>query len=49
LQNLHSDGQFCIGQDSGIYWRLTEPREGKRRTGTSNNRKVSSAVESNGN
>lgn len=25
LQNLHPDGQFCIGQDSGIYWRITEP------------------------
>jgi hypothetical protein len=21
LQQLHFDGQFCIGQDSGIYWR----------------------------
>jgi Uma2 family endonuclease len=27
LQSLHPDGQFCIGQDSGIYWRLTEPPE----------------------
>ncbi|MUG92717.1 Uma2 family endonuclease [Scytonema sp. UIC 10036] len=27
LQELHSDGQYCIGQDSGIYWRLTEPPE----------------------
>ncbi len=27
LQKLHPDGQFTIGQDSGIYWRLTEPRE----------------------
>jgi Uma2 family endonuclease len=26
LQRLHPDGQFIIGQDSGIYWRLTEPR-----------------------
>lgn len=25
LQQLHPDGQFLIGQDSGIYWRLTEP------------------------
>jgi Uma2 family endonuclease len=25
LNALHSDGQYCIGQDSGIYWRLTEP------------------------
>ena len=32
LQKLHPDGQFTIGQDSAIYWRLTEPREnGKRR------------------
>jgi hypothetical protein len=20
LEQLHPDGQFCIGQDSGIYW-----------------------------
>jgi Uma2 family endonuclease len=25
LQQLHPDGDYCIGQDSGIYWRLTEP------------------------
>jgi Uma2 family endonuclease len=25
LQQLHPDGQYCIGQDSGIYWRLTDP------------------------
>lgn len=25
LQGLHADEQYCIGQDSGIYWRLTEP------------------------
>jgi len=25
LQALHPDGQYCIGQDSGIYWRVTEP------------------------
>jgi hypothetical protein len=25
LEKLHPDGQFTIGQDSGIYWRLTEP------------------------
>jgi Uma2 family endonuclease len=25
LEQLHPDGQYCIGQDSGIYWRLTEP------------------------
>lgn len=27
LQKLHPDGQFVVGQDSGIYWRLTEPLE----------------------
>lgn len=27
LQQLQPDGQYCIGQDSGIYWRLTEPLE----------------------
>jgi Uma2 family endonuclease len=27
LQTLHPDGQYCIGQDSGIYWRLTDPPE----------------------
>ncbi|ACK69925.1 protein of unknown function DUF820 [Gloeothece citriformis PCC 7424] len=27
LQRLHPDGQFCIGQDCGIYWRMTEPPE----------------------
>jgi Uma2 family endonuclease len=27
LQYLHPDSQYCIGQDSGIYWRLTEPPE----------------------
>jgi Uma2 family endonuclease len=25
LDTLHPDGQYAIGQDSGIYWRLTEP------------------------
>lgn len=25
LRRLHPDGQFAIGQDSGIYWRLTDP------------------------
>src|SRR5271166_4401862 len=25
LQRRHPDGQYCIGQDSGIYWRLTDP------------------------
>ncbi len=27
LQQLHPDGQYCIGQDCGIYWRLTDPLE----------------------
>jgi Uma2 family endonuclease len=27
LQRLHPDGQYAIGQDSGIYWRQTEPPE----------------------
>ncbi|MBD0389738.1 MAG: Uma2 family endonuclease [Nostoc sp. C3-bin3] len=27
LQKRHPDGQYCIGQDSGIYWRLTDPPE----------------------
>lgn len=27
LETLHPDGQFCIGQDCGIYWRETEPPE----------------------
>jgi Uma2 family endonuclease len=27
LQKLHPDGQYAIGQDSGIYWRETEPPE----------------------
>lgn len=27
LQKLHPDGHYCIGQDSGIYWRLSEPAE----------------------
>lgn len=25
LQKLHPDGQFVVGQDSGIYWQVTEP------------------------
>ena len=25
LRKRHPDGQFAIGQDSGIYWQLTEP------------------------
>jgi Uma2 family endonuclease len=27
LNRLHPDGQYAIGQDCGIYWRLTEPPE----------------------
>ncbi|CBN59261.1 MULTISPECIES: Uma2 family endonuclease [Kamptonema] len=27
LQRRHPDGNYCIGQDSGIYWRQTEPPE----------------------
>ena len=27
LQKLYSDGQYFIGQDLGIYWRITEPPE----------------------
>ncbi len=27
LERHHPDGQYAIGQDSGIYWRLTDPPE----------------------
>jgi Uma2 family endonuclease len=27
LEALHPDGQYAIGQDCGIYWRLTDPPE----------------------
>nr|MDZ8284879.1 Uma2 family endonuclease [Nostoc sp. ChiSLP01] len=27
LKQLHPDGQYCIGQDLGIYWRITDPPE----------------------
>ncbi|MGB0563660.1 MAG: Uma2 family endonuclease [Spirulinaceae cyanobacterium] len=27
LNQLHPDGQYCIGQDSGIYWREAQPPE----------------------
>jgi Uma2 family endonuclease len=27
LDHLHPDGQYAIGQDSGIYWRHTDPPE----------------------
>jgi Uma2 family endonuclease len=25
LFELHPDGQFCVGSDNGIYWRVTQP------------------------
>jgi len=28
LQQIHPDGRYRIGQDCGIYWRLTDPPEG---------------------
>jgi len=27
LQQRHPDGHYCIGQDSGIYWRIADPPE----------------------
>jgi Uma2 family endonuclease len=27
LDQIHPDGQYCIGQDSGIYWKITDPPE----------------------
>jgi Uma2 family endonuclease len=27
LRQIHSQWDYCIGQDSGIYWRLTDPPE----------------------
>jgi Uma2 family endonuclease len=27
LRQLHPHGQYCIGQDCGIYWRITDPPE----------------------
>lgn len=27
LDQIHPDGQYCIGQDSGIYWRVARPPE----------------------
>jgi Uma2 family endonuclease len=27
LQALHPNGDYCIGQDSGIYWRMIDPPE----------------------
>jgi len=27
LQQRHPDNQYCIGQDCGIYWRLTDPTD----------------------
>ncbi|MGB0562294.1 MAG: Uma2 family endonuclease [Spirulinaceae cyanobacterium] len=31
LDQLHPDGQYCIGQDSGIYWRMVQPPEPPQR------------------
>ncbi|MEM8639146.1 MAG: Uma2 family endonuclease [Cyanobacteria bacterium P01_G01_bin.54] len=31
LDQVHPDGQYCIGQDSGIYWRMVEPSEPPQR------------------
>ncbi len=28
LDRLHPDRQYDIGQDSGIYWRITDPPDG---------------------
>src|SRR5262245_14123393 len=25
LHEIHPDGQYCIGCDSGIYWKVTQP------------------------
>jgi len=27
LERIHPDGQYAIGQDCGIYWRITEPAD----------------------
>lgn len=27
LQQIHPDGEYCIGQDCGIYWRMADPPE----------------------
>ncbi len=27
LRQLHPHGEYCIGQDCGIYWRITDPPE----------------------
>jgi Uma2 family endonuclease len=27
LKQLHPDGEYCIGQDLGIYWRIIDPPE----------------------
>ena len=34
LKRLHPQGDYCIGQDSGIYWRLTQPPEPPERGAT---------------
>lgn len=31
FEQLHPDGQYCIGQDSGIYWRGVQPPEPPQR------------------
>ena len=31
LDQIHPDGQYCIGQDSGIYWRVAQPPESPER------------------
>ena len=27
LKQINPEGEYCIGQDLGIYWRLTDPPE----------------------
>jgi hypothetical protein len=34
LQKRHSDEQYCIGQDSSIYWRITDPPERSHNAGS---------------
>ncbi|BDI17872.1 hypothetical protein ANSO36C_36740 [Nostoc cf. commune SO-36] len=31
LKQLNPEGEYCIGQDLGIYWRLTDPLEKARK------------------
>ncbi|HEY9702102.1 MAG TPA: Uma2 family endonuclease [Allocoleopsis sp.] len=35
LQEIHPDGQYIIGQDSGIYWRVPQDNEPKERCAVS--------------